>query len=547
VNVQSVEARWRDAWRAADQHRAPDSPIGSKFYNFDSGPFPNGPLHLGHVRTYVLGDVTARYQRLRGKSVLYATEWDAFGLPNEQGALAAGATPHQYTADNIRAMRSTLERLGISYDWSRVHATCDPAYYRWTQWLFLAMFRAGLVYCRKQPVAWCSTCDTSLSSMQVVDGRCWRCGDLIEQRVQPQWYIAISRFDERLQSGVNDLSEWSGTARKLALRGLPSPGDNTLSDAADWPVSRPRAWGAPLPLISCPRCGFVPAERLPVRLPESLDWRLGSKALSACESFRRVRCPSCGSAAERVTDTLDCFFDDCWSYLACVATFNEADDFPGAALAPWLPVDKFHSGYDTFAYLNLYRLIGLFAHDLLKLPTQEPFTSYTGHNVVLAGGKKMSKSLGNAVAADVLMDRVGADVLRLAVLWAAGPERAVDASHLDWRRAQSFHAEALALCGDALSPKPFSSTVAEEGRADRYRAAWQRVGRFIEEYRPHAAIEELSYVLKDLRGRAWEQTPRRSIAGFAAALSPLAPFLAAEITARFNDGATLCKFDRRPV
>src|SRR5262245_15937589 len=145
----ALEARWQRAWQQSDCFRAPMAPTGVKFFNYDSGPFTNGELHLGHVRTYVLGDVMARYQRSLGKCVLYATDFDAFGLPSELAAQASGASPFELTASVIDGMTQSLRALGISYDWSRVRRSCDPAYYRWTQWLFLELYRSGLIEYRE--------------------------------------------------------------------------------------------------------------------------------------------------------------------------------------------------------------------------------------------------------------------------------------------------------------------------------------------------------------------------------------------------------------
>jgi leucyl-tRNA synthetase len=497
-----------------------------------------------------LGDVTARYQRLLGKSVLYGTDWDAFGLPNELGAVEAGVSPAEFSAANIARMRRSLERLGVSYDWSRVHATCDPAYYRWTQWLFLELFRHGLAYRQEAEINWCRSCQTSLAAMQAADGACWRCGGPVERRRLPQWFVATWRFADRLREGVDALDAWGRTGKKLVLRDLaPSTsGDSPEQQPVDWQVSRQRAWGAPIPIIYCTNCGVVPDRDLPVPLPENLNWSLGPRALEQCDAFRHTRCPSCGAAATRETDTLDCFFDDSWSFLSCVPALDECTEFPAVELAPWMPVDCFHSGFDTFAYLNLYRFMGRFVAEGNLVSSPEPILGYHGHDMVLAGGRKMSKHLGNAVDAEGLLEAHGADALRITVLWAARPERALDWNHANFQRAKLFLDRVWALYGAATGPAATSASPAASSSAGGalmkfLQRSWRRVAAFIEDYRPNAAIEELHECAARLESFAKSPPSashaatdaavvKQALTEFAIALSPFAPHLAEEMARR---------------
>jgi leucyl-tRNA synthetase len=565
--VLAVERKWREAWRSALCFRAPDTPGSKKFFNFDSGPFPNGPLHIGHVRTYVLGDVVARYQRLLGKSVLYHTEWDAFGLPNELSALESGISPADFTAINIARMRDGLERLGVSYDWSRVQATCDPAYYRWTQWLFLLLYHNGLVYRRAANANWCPSCQTTLSSMQIEGGACWRCRTGVVSRTLPQWFVSTSCLANRLRDNVSRLEEWSDTGKRLLLRGLAAPrtGPADNEAQADWQVSRQRAWGTPIPIIHCDRCGIVPASDLPVRLPDSLDWSRGAAALRESSAFRKTQCPACGAAATRDMDTLDCFFDDAWSYLSGVPALDSLAEFPANQLAAWLPVDQFHSGFDTFGYLNLYRFIGAFVHDANLLGDDEPIRRYVGHDMVTAGGRKMSKHLGNSVVPDEVMAEYGADALRIAVLWAAGPERAVDWRHVNLQRAGNFldqlfvlfakSADAVANAAGRISS---STSKAAEKLESSVRTSCRRVGEFIDDYRPNAAIEELLQCSQRVEAFVFPRASsarlgsedamllQESLRRIAVALSPLAPYLAEEL-ARLSGLQTMAAVSTWPV
>ena len=168
-----VELKWQSVWAAADPFRsAPDE--RPKFYCLEMFPYPSGKIHMGHVRNYAIGDVIARYKRMRGYNVLHPMGWDAFGLPAENAAIKEGAHPARWTRDNIAYMKKQLARLGLSYDWSREIATSDPAYYRWNQWFFLKMLEKGLAYRKASFVNWCPSCLTVLANEQVIDGRCWR-------------------------------------------------------------------------------------------------------------------------------------------------------------------------------------------------------------------------------------------------------------------------------------------------------------------------------------------------------------------------------------
>ncbi|MCZ6870233.1 MAG: class I tRNA ligase family protein, partial [Gammaproteobacteria bacterium] len=417
-----LERRWRAAWERSHCHQAPEAPVGPKYFIHDAAPFPNGPLHLGHVRTYLLGDVMARYQRLRGRCVLYLTGFDAFGLPIELAAEEAGLSPPQLVAQCIGLMTRQLKELGISYDWSRVPRTCDPDCYRWTQWLFLELLEAGLIERRTARLHWCPRCRTTLARIQVEDEGCWRCGSRVTQRAFPQWFVAISHYSDRLHRTVEDLDQWSNRSKRM-LRGFfdtNGRADRSHGNRAhEWLVSRQRSWGTPIPIVYCACCGVVPVPRedLPVCLPETLDWTNGSGALARCESFRETSCPRCGGSARRETDTLDCFFDDIWCFLQPLVTLGRSPGFTRENLGDWLPVDCAQSGLDTCICFHLYRFLGRFLHDRGLLHDPEPIRRFVGNEMVLAGGRKMSKHFGNAVSPESIVREHGADALRVAMLW----------------------------------------------------------------------------------------------------------------------------------
>ncbi|OFC40544.1 leucine--tRNA ligase, partial [Acidithiobacillus caldus] len=206
---QTLEAEIQKFWEERKDHRAPATPEGEKYYVLAMFPYPSGQLHMGHVRNYSIVDAIARYQRMRGKSVLHPMGWDAFGLPAENAALKHGVAPAQWTFENIAHMRGQLKRLGLSYDWTREFATCTPEYYRWEQWLFLKLWERGLVYQKESTVNWDPVDQTVLANEQVVDGRGWRSGALVERREIRQWFLRITAYADELLQGLEQLQgQW---------------------------------------------------------------------------------------------------------------------------------------------------------------------------------------------------------------------------------------------------------------------------------------------------------------------------------------------------
>jgi len=200
-----------DAQRYWDEHRSfevredPDRP---KYYCLCMFPYPSGRLHMGHVRNYTIGDVLTRYMRMQGCNVLQPMGWDAFGLPAENAAMANGVPPAKWTYDNIAHMKRQMKPLGLGIDWTREFATCRPDYYRWNQWLFLRMLERGIAYRRTGIVNWDPEDQTVLANEQVIDGRGWRTGALVEKREIPMYYLRITDYAEDLLAALDELPSW---------------------------------------------------------------------------------------------------------------------------------------------------------------------------------------------------------------------------------------------------------------------------------------------------------------------------------------------------
>ena len=203
-----IEEKIQNSWQESKCFKVTEDASKEKFYCLSMFPYPSGRLHMGHVRNYTIGDVISRFQRLQGKNVLQPMGWDAFGLPAENAAIKNEVPPANWTNDNIDYMRNQLIRLGFGYDWDRELATCHPEYYRWEQWFFLKLYEKGMVYKKSAEVNWDPVDQTVLANEQVIDGRGWRSGALVERRKIPQWFLKITDYAEELLNDLDQLEEW---------------------------------------------------------------------------------------------------------------------------------------------------------------------------------------------------------------------------------------------------------------------------------------------------------------------------------------------------
>jgi leucyl-tRNA synthetase len=612
-NFKTVEQKWQERWNESDLHRAPDMPGKQKFYALNMFPYPSGQgLHVGHPEGYTATDIVARKRMMEGFDVMNPMGWDAFGLPAENYAIKTGVHPRESTWKNIDNFRRQLKMLGFAFDWSREVNTADPAYYRWTQWLFLLLYKHGLAYKKNAPVNWCQSCQTVLANEQVEGGECERCHTSVEAKNMSQWFLRVTDYADRLLEGLapldwpekikamqanwigrsegseisfalcdrdgrelgesiavfttridtlpsgafivvapeHDLVEHVTTSEQSAevcayqektrretdiermaecrektgaftgafvknpltgdlmpvwiadfvlahygtgavfadahderdfemakkygiplktnirpadgsddadIRALktcfPDKGvlydsgefDGLTSDEArekiteklaergagklvtkyhlrDWLVSRQRYWGAPIPILYCERCGEVPVpeEDLPVLLPDDVDFRpTGESPLARSASFHDVKCPECGGAARRETDTMDGFADNSWYFLRYCSPHDGHAAFDADKVAAWMPVDLYVGGAEHAVKHLLYARFltkALAEHGLL--PFDEPFTKLRNQGLIMGeDGQKMSKSRGNVVNPDDMVERFGADALRLYLMF----------------------------------------------------------------------------------------------------------------------------------
>ena len=239
-NPHEIEPRWQKVWADADLHKVTEDSSKPKKYVLEMFPYPSGDIHMGHVRNYTIGDVIARYSKMRGFDVLHPMGWDAFGLPAENAAIKHKSHPAKWTYANIETQKASFKRMGFSYDWDRTVVACDPEYYRWGQWIFQQFYKRGLVERRNSPVNWCPGCGTVLANEQVTEGRCWRCDSEVEKRDLTQWYFKITDYAQELLDDLDMLEGWP---------------ERVKQQQANWIG---RSEGAEVKFTLCDRAGNVP-------------------------------------------------------------------------------------------------------------------------------------------------------------------------------------------------------------------------------------------------------------------------------------------------
>ncbi len=564
----SVDGKWQKRWMDAGVFEAKEDSSKEKCYLLVEFPYPSGDgLHVGHPRSYTAMDIVARKKRMEGKNVLFPMGWDAFGLPAENYAIKTGNHPGTFTEKNINTFRRQLQSLGFSFDWSREVNTTDPAYYKWTQWMFLEFFKAGLAYKAEMAINWCPKDLCGLANEEVIAGKCERCGTPVEKKLKSQWMIAITKYADRLLADLDTVDylpkikkqqeEWigrsegaeidfavDGSSEKItvfttrpdtifgvtyvvlapehplvvliasdeqrgavdeytasvksktdiergdetktktgvctgayvinpandekvpvwiadyvlghygtgAVMAVPQHDDRdrAFSEAMnlpivdrplvsfdeavektsgrkkvqyklrDWVFSRQRYWGEPIPLVHCEVDGWVavPIEQLPVVLPVVEKYQPsenGESPLASIDSFVNTKCPQCGGAARRETDTMPNWAGSSWYFLRYADAHNDNEFASKEALKQWMPVDIYNGGMEhTTLHLLYSRFWNKFLFDRGHVPTSEPYARRLSHGLIMSeDGTKMSKSKGNVVNPDEIVNEHGADTLRM--------------------------------------------------------------------------------------------------------------------------------------
>jgi leucyl-tRNA synthetase len=537
------EPHWRQVWENARIDEV-STDAARPLMVVPMFPYPSGKLHVGHVRCYTISDVQARYWRRRGFDVMHPVGWDAFGLPAENAAIKTGVHPEEHTRRNIAEMTQQVKEVGISYDWSREVAACDEAYYKWTQWLFIQLYKNGLAYKAEAPVNWCPSCQTALANEQVVDGpaptqaepgadtgRCDRCGTKVEARTLSQWFFRSTAFADDLLAGLDELDQWPESIRTQQRHWIGKREDGTFH-LRDWLVSRQRYWGAPIPMINCPACGTVPVPEsdLPVKLPRQVDYRpQGEPPLASAPDFVHTVCPQCGAPARREVETMDTFVDSSWYLSRFVSPQDGVRPFDPAAVTRWLPVGIYVGGAEhAILHLIYVRFICRALQQMGYLPFSEPVKKLFTLGMVYLNGAKMSKSKGNVVSQDEVVSRYGADTLRLWTMFMAPPAQQVEWATAGIEGCHRFLQRLFAMAGAQGAAPSF------EAEQKRHRTI-KRVSEAIEQFRYNTAISALMEFTAVAERQPW----RDGVATLVHLVSPFAPFAAEEIWHRWGQKGSI--------
>ncbi len=603
MDMKSVERKWQTKWEKTKQNVFNKKSNKPKWYVLEMFSYPSGAnLHVGHWYNYGPTDSYARFKKMQGFEVFQPMGFDAFGLPAENYAIKTGIHPKDSTEKNIATMETQLRNMGAMFDWTAEIITCEEDYYKWTQWLFIQLYKKGLAYRKEALVNWCPDCGTVLANEQVIDGKCERCNSVVLRKDMTQWFLKITDYAEELLTDLkkidwpektklmqknwigkstgceiyfecetgdqitvfttrpdtvfgvnyvvlapehplveklkeahpeqaeaidayvryaaeaNDIDRLStarektgvftgayaihpltnkkvpiyladyvlysyGTGAVMAVAahderdyafakkyGLPTTqviqkkGGETLlpfcedgilvnsgifdglsGDEArdaiavhltkigkggkkvnyrlrDWSVSRQRYWGAPIPMIHCPKCGVVavPEKDLPVKLPYDVEFRPNGKSpLASNENFMKCTCPECGAKAQRDADTLDTFVCSSWYYLRYPEAKNDKQPFSSEIANKMLPVDVYVGGSEHACMHLLYaRFITKALRDMGYINFDEPFKRLVHQGIILGpDGNRMSKSKGNVVSPDKYIDEYGSDIFRLYLMF----------------------------------------------------------------------------------------------------------------------------------
>ena len=637
-NPKEIEPKWQAIWEETGIYKTSEDKTRPKKYVLEYFPYPSGAaMHVGHVRNYTIGDTMSRFMRMQGYNVLHPMGWDGFGLPAENYAIKTGISPRQAIDENTAKFKKQLMQMGFSYDWDREIDSTKPDYYKWTQWFFLLLYKKGLAYQQESLQWWCPHDKTVLANEQVENGRCWRCGHLVEKKLLKQWFFKITAYADRLDTALENLDwsegikamqhNWIGKSQgaeisfelengekikvyttrpdtifgatfivlapeneilnKLsiseevknyirqaernsdisrqetdrpktgvftgvyainpankqkipvwvadyvlmgygtgAIMAVPAhderdwqfakqfslpivqvydqegadektsySGEGVMKNSGkydglstaearekivadlskqkaasqktnyrirDWLISRQRYWGAPIPIIHCPKCGTVPVPEadLPVLLPEVKSYEPtgdGRSPLAGVPEFVDVKCPSCGGQAQRETDTMDGFACSSWYFLRFADPHNQKAAFSKEKAEFWLPVDDYIGGAEHAVMHLLYaRFWVKVMYDEGLINFEEPFISLRNQGMILApDGSKMSKSKNNTIEPEELLGHgYGADSIRLMELF-IGP----------WNQAASWSVDGIGgvfrflqrywtLCEEFIEAKP---------------------------------------------------------------------------------------------
>ena len=425
-NPKEIESKWQSKWDSEKSFESSNDFTKPKKYIVPMFPYPSGNIHMGHMRNYTISDVIARYWRNKGYNVCHPIGWDSFGMPAETAAIQRSIHPQTWTRANIKNMKSQMMKMGISFDWSKEISTCEVDYWKWEQKFFVDMWNAGFIERRVGIVNWDPIDQSVIANEQVINGRGWRSGAIIEQKEMTQYYFKTTMFAEEMYNDIQEIeSEWPEVITKQQKNFIKNgiqKGEINIP-FSDWCISRQRYWGTPIPMIHCKVCGVVPNPNFPVESPMDVTFDGRGNPIANHPTWKNCECPKCGGPSEKETDTMDTFVQSSWYFIRYISEFD-GNKFDADKMNYWFPVDYYIGGpehaishmiYSRF-FWRVFKKMGYIDSDMPK----DPFKKVICQGMVKSGGKKMSKSAGNGVSPDDIIEKWGADVARMYIMF-AGP------------------------------------------------------------------------------------------------------------------------------
>lgn len=417
-----IEKKWQKEWENTGLYKTASASKKKKMYVLDMFPYPSGEgLHVGHPRGYIGTDVYSRFKRMQGFNILHPMGFDAFGLPAEQFAIKNKIHPELAVKKNVKRFKEQMSILGVDYDWSREVNTTDKDYYRWTQWIFLQLYKKGLAYESYEPINWCPKDKTGLANEDVEDGKCERCGTPVIQKPMRQWVLAITKYADRLVKDLDTL-DWSDSVKESQKNWIGREEENgkITYRIRDWVFSRQRYWGEPIPIVHCEKCGVVPVPEkdLPITLPNVKNYEPtdnGESPLVNITSWVNTKCPKCKGDAKRETNTMPSWAGSSWYYLRYIDPKNKKTLVDKKKDKYWSPVDLYVGGMEHATRHLIYaRFWHKFLYDIKVVNYKEPFKRLVNQGLIMASdGRKMSKRWGNVINPDDIVEQFGADTLRV--------------------------------------------------------------------------------------------------------------------------------------
>ena len=707
----AIENKWQEIWEEKKPYAAVTGSPKPKYYGLIEFPYPSAQgLHVGHPRPFTAIDIVTRKRRMEGYNVLFPIGFDAFGLPTENYAIKTHTHPVVTTRQNIANYTKQLKMLGYGFDWDRCVETTDPKYFKWTQWIFLQMYKHGLAYKSSMPVNWCTSCKVVLANEEVVNGVCERCGGEVIRKEKSQWLLGITKYAQRLIDGLDTVDfierakiqekNWIGRSTGAEVVFKTSAGDDlkvfttrpdtlfgvtymvlspehpfvekwkdltgnydeisayvkeaqkksdferselnkektgvriegvtainpvngkevpifisdyvlitygtgaimavpghdtrdwefakkfgldivevveggnieeeaftlkddtgimvnsgflngmTVKDAIpaitkwlqdnglgeekvnyklrDWIFSRQRYWGEPIPMINCPKCGWVPVpeDQLPVLLPDVEHYEPtddGESPLSRMTDWVNTSCPKCGGPAQRETDTMPNWAGSSWYYLRYMDPHNDEEFVSKEAEEYWGPVDWYNGGMEhTTLHLLYSRFWHMFLYDIGVVHTPEPYAKRTSHGMILGeGGEKMSKSRGNVVNPNEIVEQYGADTMRLYIMFIGDFEKSVPWSNEAVKGCKRFLDRVWNLADMCSEEKGISK--ANEGAVNR---TIKKVGEDIEQLKMNTAIAAMMTLVNDFYAKGLSKGDLKALLLL---LSPFVPHIVEEM------------------